>query len=238
MSASRISTRARARHVTDITNRIRDIAIGLGADPEHSPHIVHFSQSGRMRRDGSSRWMDFSAQHSIRTNECWFDWRAKTGPLGLVGVRDALIDGQGCLDVKAFGVIPMAHAKPTRELARGELMRYLAELPWNPDALLQNAALRWREITSDNLLVSARMEGMDAAVALHLDEYGRVVKTFAPDRPREINGKFVPTPWLGRFFDYEYRGRRLIPTRAQVSWIIEGVETLCWEGRIDAWRIA
>jgi len=115
-------------------------------------------------------------------------------------------------------------------------MRYLAELPWNPDAILRNGTLHWTEDGSGNFLVSANLNMVSAGVKLHLDENKRITEVSAPDRPREGNGKFVPTPWLGRFFDYERRQGRLIPTRAKVAWIVEGVETICWEARIEDWR--
>jgi hypothetical protein len=115
-------------------------------------------------------------------------------------------------------------------------MRYLAELPWNPDAILHNGTLRWTEDGPDNFLVSPALSMVSAEVKLTMDGNRRIVEASAPDRPREVNGKFVPTPWLGRFFGYERRQGRLIPMRAEVAWIIEGVETICWEGRIEDWR--
>jgi len=36
------------------------------------------------------------------------------------------------------------HVRPPPSLLKGELMRYLAELPWAPDALLANPWLAWR----------------------------------------------------------------------------------------------
>jgi len=50
----------------------------------------------------------------------------------------------------ALGVIPVARAERSSALMRGELMRYLAELAWAPDAFLFNTTLfnttlRWRD---------------------------------------------------------------------------------------------
>ena len=49
------------------------------------------------------------------------------------------------MDVLALGFIPLVRAQHTTALQRGELMRYLAELAWAPDAILHNPHLRWRE---------------------------------------------------------------------------------------------
>ena len=49
--------------------------------------------------------------------------------------------GEGRFDIVALGFIPIARAKHTPALVRGELMRYLAEIPWAPDAILCNSAV-------------------------------------------------------------------------------------------------
>ena len=109
-------------------------------------------------------------------------------------------------------------------------MRYLAELPWNPDAILRNGTLHWTEDGPGNFLVSANLNMVSAGVKLHLDENKRITEVSAPARPRGGQRK------IRRFFDYERRQGRLIPTRAEVAWIVEGVETICWEARIEDWR--
>jgi len=223
--------------MTDISKRIRDLAITLGADPVEVVQSVQFSQSGRMRDESSSKWMHFRAQQSTWTSTCQFVWTARTGPAGLIRVRDALIGENGRLDVNAFGFIPLARTEATVELTQGELMRYLAELPWNPDTILRNGALHWREDATNDLLVRAELKTASAEVKLYLDEHKGIIKASAPDRPRAINGRFIPTPWVGRFFDHEYRQGRIIPTRADVAWIVEGIETIYWEGRIEDWHI-
>lgn len=84
----------------------------------------------------------------------------------------------------ALGVIPVARAERSSALMRGELMRYLAELAWAPDAILFNVTLRWREDGPDRLSVSAGVGETAAEVTLSLDGEGRIAGSFAPDRPR------------------------------------------------------
>jgi hypothetical protein len=45
---------------------------------------------------------------------------------------------------------------------RGEAMRYLADLMWNPDALLLNRWLDWRVINVRTLAVATAMVHADA----------------------------------------------------------------------------
>jgi hypothetical protein len=134
---------------TDQQNRARlpeavyDLAMRLGVNPEGHGTGVTLTQAGRMLRSlGSASWMRFSAKQTISVHDCAFEWQARFGPFGMIAVRDALENGQGCLDVRALGFIPIMHAQRTNALTRGELMRYLAEIALAPDAILGNKTLR------------------------------------------------------------------------------------------------
>jgi hypothetical protein len=96
------------------------------------------------QRLGAESWKAFTASQSTSTRECAFEWRARSGPFGMISVRDALQHGEGQLDVTALGFITLIRAERSAALMRGELMRYLAELALAPDAILLNTALRWR----------------------------------------------------------------------------------------------
>ncbi|GGA60340.1 DUF6544 family protein [Sphingomonas psychrolutea] len=122
-----------------------DLAIRLGVKPQDNPVRVSLEQTGRMKRNlNSEAWITFTAAQTISTRACEFDWVANAGPFGMISARDALDHGEGRLDVMALGIIPIARAEHTPALVRGELMRYLAELAWAPDAILANPSLRWR----------------------------------------------------------------------------------------------
>ena len=188
-----------------------------------------------MRQGGAARWMPFSARQTIAIRECAFEWRARAGPLGMVSVCDALKDGEGRLDVLALGIVPITRAERTSTLVRGELMRYLAELAWAPDAILLNTELRWREDGPDDLAVSAGTGETMAEVVLSLDSQGRIAGAFAPDRPRSATAPFLPTPWRGRFSDFRRHDDTWLPFAGEVGWEIDGVEELYWQGRMERW---
>ena len=181
-------------------------------------------------------WMSFTASQTISTRTCEFDWRARAGPFGLVSARDALKEGEGQFDVTALGIVPIVRAKRSSALMRGELMRYLAELAWAPDAILRNTALRWRVDGPDKLTVSAGSGDAAAEVVLSLDSEGRIVGSFAPDRPRSASAPFLPTPWQGRFSDYRQHDGLWIPFAGEVAWMIDGKEEIYWQGYIEQWH--
>ncbi len=218
---------------------VYDLAMRLGVKPEDNRISVKLSQTGRMKRNlGAEAWMAFTATQTISTRACEFDWRAKAGPFGLMSGRDALVGGKGRFDIMALGFIPIARAKHTSALVRGELMRYLAEIVWAPDAILFNPALRWREDGPDTLSVSAGAAETASEVLLSLDSDGRIAGGFAPDRPRSATAPFLPTPWRGRFFDYRRHGNTWLPFAGEVAWEIDGKEAPYWQCRIEHWAAA
>ena len=222
---------------TRLPAAVYDLALRLGVKPDDNRSSVQLTQAGRMKRSiNSESWMSFSASQTISTQACEFDWRAQAGPFGLVSARDALKEGQGQFDVTALGFIPIVRAERSSALMRGELMRYLAELAWVPDAILRNTALRWRVDGPDKLAVGAGSGDAAAEVVLSLDSEGRIAGSFAPDRPRSPTVPFLPTPWRGWFSDYRQHNDMWIPFAGEVAWVIDGKEEVYWQGHIEQWH--
>jgi hypothetical protein len=216
---------------------VRDLAERLGVKPRDDRSGVTLTQSGRMKAKIDARsWMAFTATQSIATRTCAFDWRARAGPFGMVSGRDALENGEGRFDIMALGFIPIARASHSAALVRGELMRYLAELPWAPGAILHNTELSWREDGPDTLAVSAGRADTKSQVILSLDTDGRIASAFAPDRPRSASAPILPTPWRGRFSDYRRHDGMWLPFAAEVGWEIHGRECVYWQARIEHWE--
>jgi hypothetical protein len=75
------------------------------------------------------------------------------------------VDGEGLLEARLFGSLPLAGAAgPLAD--KSELMRYLAELAWAPHAMLHNPQLSWREIDATTVEVSAESQAGRAPVRL------------------------------------------------------------------------
>jgi len=217
---------------------VYDLAVRLGAVSNSSLRGVRLKQTGRMKtRLDAPSWIPFTATQTISMRTSAFAWRARAGPFAMISARDALSDGQGQLDVTALGFIPIVRAERSVALVRGELMRYLAELAWAPDAILHNNELRWRIDGPDTLAVSAGSGEAASEVVLTLDTDGRIARGFAPDRPRSAKAPTLPTPWRGRFSDYRQHNDRWLPFAGEVAWEIEGKEIVYWQGRIALWEM-
>lgn len=195
-------------------------------------------QTGVMRTDAAHPWMAFRARQTMTIDRIGFVWRARTGPLGCVSVTDALEDRGPRLSVTALGVVPLVRVVADDKLIKGELLRYLAELPYCPDAILHNHGLRWEAPDADVLRVTGAHSGVSARIEFTLNADGFITSAYAPDRPRLEGKTSVEGPWRCTLGDYRpHQGRRL-PFAAQAAWIIDGEETPVWRGRIDDWTLA
>lgn len=222
---------------TRLPSKVHDLALRLGVKPGNNRSVVTLTQTGRMKAKLDAKsWMAFTATQSISTRTCAFDWRARAGHFGLISGRDALENGQGRFDIMALGFIPIARPAHTAALVRGELMRYLAEIPWSPDAILLNTTLRWREDGAGKLVVGAGAGETAVEVTLNLDNEGRIAGAFASDRPRSAVAPLLPTPWRGRFSDYRQHDGRWLPFACEVGWEIDGKELVYWQARMESWE--
>src|SRR6202008_2673629 len=90
-----------------------------------------------------------------------FDWNARivVAPGFTVYVHDAYVGREGILDAKLLGLVTLAESRGTPEIARAELMRFLAEAAWYPTALLPSQGVQWEAVDD----CSARASLVDGA---------------------------------------------------------------------------
>jgi hypothetical protein len=180
------------------------------------------------------QWQPFtSTQHAV-TRRPGFDWDGRIAMLpGLpVRVHDAYIAGEGLLHATLLGLFTLADLRGTREMAEGELMRFLAEAPWYPTALLPSQGVRWEGV--DDASAKATLEDGENVVTLlfRFDEEGLITSVRAEARGRTVQGAIVPTPWEGRWWNYEVRDGMRVPLEGEVAWLLPGGAKPYWRGRI------
>jgi hypothetical protein len=101
------------------------------------PLVVRMKQKAEMRLKPGARFFALTATQDSGTRVPGFVWDAR-GRMAWVAplrVLDAYAAGAGQLEVRIAGAIPVARALGP-EVDKGEAIRFLAELPWNPDAIL------------------------------------------------------------------------------------------------------
>jgi hypothetical protein len=183
------------------------------------PAEVRVTQAGELRLKPDGRWLRFNARQESSVQEVAFAWRARVRLLPLVWLHvvDRYAAAEGTGEVRLFGRARIAR-EAGQHVSEGSALRYLAELPWNPHAMIANRYLVWREVDARTVEVATQVSSATVALQLHFDAEGDIDRAWTDARPHKEGGKVVPRPWGGVFSDYEVVGGVGMPTRAEVSW--------------------
>ncbi len=178
--------------------------------------------AGRFNMSSSGeQWKPFTSTQRVIVRRPGFLWDAqiRLAPGLMVRVVDGYVAGQGQLRAAVLGLFTVAQLQGDGEIARGELMRYLAEMPWYPTALLPSQGLRWQAV--DPRRANATL--VDGPVTLTLlfcfNETGLIDSVRAEARGAMVGQEMVMMPWEGRWSHYQVRGGMTVPGTAEVAWL-------------------
>lgn len=223
---------------TDLPPEVIALARRLGASGNSCGRLVRLTQSGEMRLKPSAKSLAFKAEQIISVAEVGFIWQARFKIAGLpMQIVDYLVGGEGGLQGRLFDTLPVVASTDADATIRGEAMRYLGELMWNPDAILFNPQPDWCVIDSRTLGISIGSGARRCEVRLTLNEAGDPVGMEADDRPRQDGGSLTVCPWFVRGGDYRPMHGRRLPTDGVAGWRLDGIEFIYWRGRIESWSI-
>src|SRR6202171_5045931 len=156
------------------------------------------------RSEAAAQWKPSTSTQRVITRRPGFDWDANVAMMPGVPVRvhDAYIAGRGTLHAAVFGLVSVVNVRDAPELARGELMRFLAEAAWYPTSLLRSQGVRWDAV--DDHSARAPLEDGDVIVTLlfRFGEDGLIDTARADARGRLVGATAVPTPWQGGVWEY------------------------------------
>ena len=184
--------------------------------------------------EASDNWRPFTSDQVVVARRPGFDWngRVAMAPGLPVRVHDAYVAGEGVLHASVLGLVSVVGMRGRGGVAEGELMRFFAEAAWYPTALLPSQGVRW-EVADGRSAYATLTEGdISTTMLFTFDEEGLIDTVRAEGRGRAVGGGIVPTPWRGRFWNYEERGGMLVPLNGEVAWLLPGGEKPYWRGRI------
>jgi hypothetical protein len=190
------------------------------------PIIVAASieMTGTMNMSATAeQWKPFTSHQRAVTRKPGFLWDAKVFMFpGLPAhVEDSFIAGQGRLIAKVLGLFTVADLQGAGEIARGEFMRYFAESPWYPTALLPSRGVRWDAVDD----VSANATIVDGPITLTLlfrfNDAGLIASVRAEARGAGVgkDGVMAMLPWDCALSDYQSQGGMLIPMTGEAAWV-------------------
>ena len=192
-------------------------------------HVVH-QGTFNMSQTGE-KWRPFGSRQRVVTGRPGFVWdgRVSMAPGLAVHVHDAYVDGEGILEPAIAGLVTLARLRDRGELARGELMRFMAEAAWYPTALLPSQGMRWKPVDASSARATLVDREIELTMTFHFSAAGLIDTIRAEGRGRSVGDAVVPTPWEGRMSNYQRRDGLLIPLDGEVAWLTP-------EGRLPYWR--
>lgn len=209
-----------------------------GPTSAKAPAALAFTQQGSLRTSmETSRWVPFSATHTVRPLAREFEWRARVrmGPLVYLSIEDSFRLGVGSSEAR-FGWLRLSHAEDTPEVNAGSLHRFLAEAVFCPWALLPCPALKWEPIDNARALATLTVGATTVSLEFRFAQGGEVSSVYTAGRWGRFEGKYFQVPWECHFQDYELRGGVLAPSYGEVGWWRAAQLELVWKGSVASRR--
>jgi hypothetical protein len=230
-----VSGHARSRPATaaELLFQMRAFALPGGEAAARAVRAVRLTQRGEVRSSPEARWVPFTAEQTIEAQVSAFRWEAhpQRGLFRVATVVDAYEHGHGALTTRLAGAL-LSRASGV-EFDRGEIQRYLAELPLCPPALVAHPGLAWVPIGARTLRVRDGADATDATVDLELAADGRVVRCSAL-RPRAVERAMVVTPWSGTYAGERTWEDLRVPVAVEVSWHLPAESYVYFRGEVTS----
>jgi hypothetical protein len=193
---------------------------------------VNLTQQGLFNlSETKAKWSPFTATQFVTTQRPGFDWdaRIQMAPGVSAFVHDAYMLGGGSLHASLHGLFTVADVRDTPQAAQGELLRFFAEMPWYPTALLPSQGVRWEAIDNTSAHATVTDGATTVSLVFRFNAEGTIETMRAEARCRD---KLTAMPWSGRFWDYSTRNGMLIPLEGEVGWEYpEGIR-LYYKGKV------
>jgi hypothetical protein len=167
------------------------------------------------------QWKPFTSRQRVVTRHPGFMWDAKIAMLPGVKVRvvDSYIAGNGLLRATVQGLFTMADLRGDGDIARGEFMRWFAEVPWYPTALLPSQGVRW-EAVDDRSANATLVDGpLILTLLFRFNDAGLIGSFRAEARGGMVGDKMIIAPWEGVWSNYQTRDGVQVPFTGEVAWM-------------------
>jgi hypothetical protein len=193
---------------------------------------VNLSQRGLFNMsETENKWSPFTATQLVTTQHLGFDWdaRIQMAPGVNAFVHDSYVLGEGKLHASLLGLLTVADVGNTPQAAQGELLRFFAEMPWYPTALLPSQGVRWEAIDDTSARATLTDGATTVSLVFRFNAEGAIETMRAEARNRDA---LTTMPWNGRFWEYAVRNGMLIPLEGEVGWEYPEGTRLYYKGKV------
>lgn len=204
---------------------------------------LNLTQSGTFNLGTATpSWKSFTARQRFQTARPGFVWDARIMMFPGVPVRvvDAFIAGEGLLRPTILGLFNMGAQQGKGEIARGELMRHLAESVWFPTALLPSQGVIWTAI-DDNSANATMTDGpVSVTLLFRFGADGLVASIHSDSRAMQVGKATVLMPWECRLSNVHTQNGMRVPMTGEVLYLTPEGERPYFKGTIQslAYRFA
>ncbi|WP_029528196.1 DUF6920 family protein [Polaromonas glacialis] len=170
---------------------------------------------------GGEQWKPFTSRQRVAVHRPGFLWNAKVSMLPGVTVRviDSYIAGKGLLRAAVLGLFTVASVRGGGEIARGEFMRFLAEAPWYPTALLPSQGVRWEAVDEHSANATLTDGPLTLTLLFGFNDADMIDSVCAKARGAMVGKEVVMLPWESAMSNYQVRSSMTVPINGQAAWV-------------------
>jgi len=164
-------------------------------------------------------WKPFTSWQRAVVHRPGFLWNGRVSMLpGLTAhVHDSYIAGVGTLHAALLGLFTVAQVRGGGEIARGELMRYFAEMVWYPTALLPSQGVTWVGVDDHSANATLVDDPISLTLLFRFDDAGLITSVHADARGSGVGKDMVMLSWDCTLSNYQLRDGMMVPTRGEVA---------------------
>ncbi len=172
-----------------------------------------------MSNTGGDDWKPFTSTQRAVVHRPGFLWNGSVSmfPGLFASVHDSYIAGIGTLHAAVFGLFTLAQVQGSGEIARGELMRYFAEMAWYPTALLPSQGVSWAAVDDNSANATLVDDTIGLTLLFRFDDAGLITSVHANARGSGVGKDMVMLPWDCEVSNYQLRQAMMVPTRGGAS---------------------
>jgi hypothetical protein len=167
------------------------------------------------------QWKPFTSRQRVVARRPGFLWDAKIAMLPGVDVRvvDSYIAGLGLLHAAIQGLFTMADIQGEGEIARGEFMRWCAEVAWYPTALLPSQGVHWEAVDDHSANATFTDGPLTLTLLFRFIDSGLIASFRAEAHGGMVGDQMVMAPWEGKWSNYQVRDGVQVPFTGEVAWM-------------------
>lgn len=181
--------------------------------------LLRIKQTGRFRMKPGQAWMPLHAEEYFRADRPGYFWTARIRifPGLWFDVRDFYWNARGEVLARLASVFPVAQARGS-EVDQGAFVRWVAEVPWFPQAFLNRQIFSWEDLGERRARLTARDGERLARFDCSFSADGLIERMTTNDRPFETAGSYARRPYSGTYTDWRDVNGMKLPFQGGATW--------------------